>query len=282
MLKGKRQKAKVWKKINFKNPLPHIYHLPFYFYLLTISISTILGGCAPFAKKPAGPDLSMIRAWSATQVTVGYSVNGWPLTMYVFGDAPRPIFIFAAIHGNEWTSYSVARQLIELLDDRPDLYRGRCVAILPAANPDGLETNTRVNRNGVDVNRNFPAANWQLTERNDSFGGDAPASEPETKAIINAVEILKPAEIISLHSIGGGKHGNNFDGPAGQFADLLAAQNGYKVLPSMGYPTPGSFGTWAGIERHIPTITLELPRDASPQQCWQENKAALLAAIAAK
>jgi murein peptide amidase A len=250
------------------------------FLLFTITLVAFLSSCAPPVKKPVGPDLSMIRAWSATQITVGYSANGWPLTIYVFGDTPRPTFIFAAIHGNEWTSYSVARQLIELLDERPDLYRGRCVAILPAANPDGLEANTRVNRNGVDVNRNFPAANWQLTEKNDSFGGDTPASEPETKAIINAVEILKPAKIISIHSIGGGKHGNNFDGPAEQLARLLAANNGYNVLPSMGYSTPGSFGTWAGIERHIPTITLEFPREATPQQCWQKNKDALLAAIA--
>ena len=29
----------------------------------------------------------------------------------------------------------------------------------------------------------------------------------------------------------------------------------------MGYPTPGSFGTWAGIEKEIPTITLELDEE---------------------
>ena len=28
----------------------------------------------------------------------------------------------------------------------------------------------------------------------------------------------------------------------------------YPVEPSIGYPTPGSFGTWAGIEKQIPTI----------------------------
>jgi protein MpaA len=250
--------------------------------ILAIAFAAILGGCTSPAQKPARPDLSMIRAWSATQVTVGYSANGYPLTMYVFGDAPRPTFIFAAIHGNEWTSYSVARQLIELLDERPDLYRGRCVAILPAANPDGLEANTRVNRNGVDVNRNFPAANWQLTERTDSFGGETAASEPEARAIINAVEMLKPAKIISIHSIARGKHGNNFDGPAESLAKLLAANNGYNVLPSMGYPTPGSFGTWAGVERQIPTITLEFPREASHEECWLNNRDALLAAIAAE
>jgi protein MpaA len=255
------------------------YIFNFLRFALAIAFSISFSGCTPHLAKPAGPDLTMIRAWSAKQVVVGYSVNGVPLTMYVFGNAPKPIFIFAAIHGNEWTSYSVARDLIELLDYRPDLYRGRCVAILPAANPDGLETDVRTNANGVDVNRNFPAANWQLTERNDSFGGNAPASEPETRAIIYAVADLNPGKIISIHSIGGGKHGNNFDGPAEALAELMASKNGYKVLPSMGYPTPGSFGTWAGIEQKIPTITLELPRDQTPRQCWRENKDALLAAI---
>jgi protein MpaA len=53
--------------------------------------------------------------------------------------------------------------------------------------------------------------------------------------------------------------------------------NGYPVVTSMGYPTPGSFGTWAGIERNIPTVTLELPSHHSPKKCWEDNHRALLA-----
>ena len=36
------------------------------------------------------------------------------------------------------------------------------------------------------------------------------------------------------------------------------------VKKDIGYPTPGSFGTYAGIERNIPIITIELDekRDA--------------------
>ena len=44
--------------------------------------------------------------------------------------------------------------------------------------------NTRVNSNGVDLNRNFPTTNWILSERNEYFGGDSPGSEEETKFII--------------------------------------------------------------------------------------------------
>jgi hypothetical protein len=33
------------------------------------------------------------------------------------------------------------------------------------------------------------------------------------------------------------------------------------------------------VDQGIPTITLELPRDADGPTCWAENRAALLAAI---
>ena len=40
----------------------------------------------------------------------------------------------------------------------------------------------------------------------------------------------------------------------------------YPVEASIGYPTPGSFGTWAGIERNIPTITLELDEEIEAKE----------------
>ena len=47
---------------------------------------------------------------------------------------------------------------------------------------------------------------------------------------------------------------------------------GYKVEESIGYPTPGSFGTYCGIERNIPTITLELPEKEDKELLWNTNK----------
>ena len=35
---------------------------------------------------------------------------------------------------------------------------------------------------------------------------------------------------------------------------------------SIGYPTPGSFGTWAGVEKKIPTITLELDEETDVKE----------------
>jgi protein MpaA len=59
----------------------------------------------------------------------------------------------------------------------------------------------------------------------------------------------------------------------------MSGYNKYPPEPTIGYPTPGSMGTYCGIDRKIPMITLELPRDASGEESWNRNREALLAAI---
>jgi protein MpaA len=61
----------------------------------------------------------------------------------------------------------------------------------------------------------------------------------------------------------------------------MSRYNQYPVTATMGYPTPGSLGSWAGIDRQIPIITLELPRQDAGPVAWEQNKNALIAAIAA-
>ena len=129
---------------------------------------------------------------------------------------------------------------------------------IPCLNPDGVKSNTRVNANGVDLNRNFPTKNWELTEKNNFYGGQEPASEIETKFLINVIEEFKPKLILTLHAP---YKVVNYDGDALNIAQRISEIIKYPVEASIGYPTPGSFGTWAGIENNIPTITLELDEE---------------------
>ena len=191
------------------------------------------------------------------------------------------VLIIGGIHGNEPTSVDVARELSALFTADPSLLAGRTAGVIEVASPDGYAKRTRTNANGVDVNRNFPARNFRRRGRRDIyFGGETPASEPETRAIIAALERLRPALVISIHSITDGRECNNYDGPAEAVARLMSQHNGYPVTASMGYPTPGSFGSYAGIDRRIAVVTLELPRKQSGPDAWRANRAALLAAIA--
>jgi protein MpaA len=214
---------------------------------------------------------------------LGTSVQGRAIEAYVVGRPAAAIaIVFGGFHGDEPKGVSLARRLIDLLESGDFTSHNVGWVVVPVVNPDGYERRRRRNANGVDINRNFPTRNWQRAlPRSRMFGGNAPAGEPETRAVIEAVGQYRPARIISIHSINGGRHCNNFDGPGEAIATMIQRFNGYPVSSSIGYPTPGSFGTWAGIERSIPTITLELPSCRSSKRCWAENRDALLASVLA-
>lgn len=213
---------------------------------------------------------------------LGKSVLGLPIVGRFFGVTGPKTLIFAAIHGDEPNTAFVANQLVEHLTKNPEAYYARRVAVVPVANPDGLARATRINAREIDLNRNFPAKNFAIGKKDRYFGGEQPASEPETQLLIELIEDWQPNRIIALHAIPRGKHGNNFDGPAEGLAKIMSRHNEYSVLKSIGYPTPGSFGSWAGVDRQLPTITLELPSDATGPVAWRENREALLSAIQAK
>ena len=218
------------------------------------------------------------------------SLHHRPIEIHRF-DAPtllgKPndtVFIFAGIHGNEATTVYAAQHLLDLLSHDADelVPRGTSLVIIPTMNPDGYAANTRQNAAHVDLNRNFPSKNWRQTPHGEYWNGTAPLSEPESKALHDFVLELKPTRVMAMHSIRPPRHGNNYDGPAEPLAQLLASYNHYNVLPTIGYPTPGSFGSWAGIDLNIPTITLEFPSTLSGEKAWADNKDALLAFIRGK
>jgi protein MpaA len=202
--------------------------------------------------------------------------------MFHFGCAAPVTMIIAGIHGNEPTGTYVAEHLVKLLADSKSEFGAGSVVIVPRANPDGLAAVHRTNAHGVDLNRNFPATNWASTHPGSTFGGPAPVSEPETAALIDIILALKPRLIISIHSITGGLECNNYDGPAREDAEIMSRCNGYPVKSMIGYPTPGSLGSWAGIDRHMRVLTLELPRDLPAESAWAANRQALLSVLPLK
>jgi len=215
---------------------------------------------------------------------IGRSVEGRPLRVHVrIVDGLSPTIIFGGFHGDEPKSVRLANKLVEWLTAKEHLRRPGSFVVVPIVNPDGYARRRRRNARGVDLNRNFPTSNWERGQRRSRlFGGNRPASEPEARAVIRLIERYEPSRIVTIHSIDQHRQCNNYDGPAKALAQGMARRNGYPVVASIGYPTPGSFGNWAGVERRIPIVTLELPSHHSVKRCLEENHRALLFAIFGK
>ncbi|MFP3442549.1 DUF2817 domain-containing protein, partial [Pantoea sp. SIMBA_133] len=64
--------------------------------------------------------------------------------------------ILAGTHGDENAAIAALSAALRTL---PEAQRRHPVVL--AMNPDGCQLGLRANANGVDLNRNFPAANWQ-------------------------------------------------------------------------------------------------------------------------
>lgn len=148
--------------------------------------------------------------------------------------------------------------------------RGRL--FIPCLNPDGLQLNRRTNANNVDINRNFPTKNWGKNEGDNAtcddettnyFGGKSAGGEIETQFLIDTINKYTPNLVMTIHAP---YKVVNYDGPAKEIAEKISNIIKYPVEASIGYTTPGSFGTWAGVERNIPTITLEVDEKIQVQQ----------------
>lgn len=198
-----------------------------------------------------------------TSETYGTSVDGLPLTVYLPDVARAEILILAAIHGDEAETTVVVSEALRCLP-RGELQ----AAVILCGNPDGMLRGTRGNARGVDLNRNFPTSNWSpdpvfyKSRANDARDialttGAQPASEPETAALIALIEKIKPRAVVSLHSALACVD----DSGASLLGRQLADRCALPFLTEIGYPTPGSMGTWAG-ERQLNLVTLEL-EDAS-------------------
>lgn len=176
---------------------------------------------------------------------IGLSVSGRPIEVYTFGQGERQRMIVAGIHGGyEWNTIALADELITYLDAHPEeIPSDLTLYILRDLNPDGdargHDKLGRANNHNVDLNRNFPV-NWQADWNRDGCwkdppvtGGDGPASEPETQALVRFLEIKDVEALISYHSaaLGVFPGGTPWDEDSKRLAQAIAQTTTYPYPP---------------------------------------------------
>ena len=204
---------------------------------------------------------------------VGQSVQNRPMLCLEMGEGSDITFILASIHGDEHAGTPLVRHLASYLRQHQAMLKGRKVVLMAVANPDGYANNTRYNAKGVDLNRNFEAANRINTRQT----GLIPLSEPEARVIRQLIQEYKPDRIISIHQP---LSCIDYDGPGKMLADHMGQ---YCALPVKKVGArPGSLGSYAGVTLGIPIITFEMT-DADSKldsaALWQKYGRAMLAAI---
>jgi murein peptide amidase A len=199
--------------------------------------------------------------------------NHRPLIFAHFGKPSGDCILFlGGVHGDELPAVYLMFKLAHYIKDNPEVVKDKCIVIAPLVNPDGYlaPSPTRVNASGVDVNRNFPTKSWYpdahrqwLTKGKKNkryYPGPKAGSEQETLLQVALIKRFKPQKILSVHSP---LNFFDYDGPSSdldsfeQWMEKISKEANHP-LKKFGY-FPGSLGNYAGHERNIFTLTLELP-----------------------
>ena len=246
--------------------------------------------------------------WTYDRVSEqGYPLIYWDYSGLTWGRGEPPpdesTLVLGGVHPDELTPINLAFRFAEALYKDAGLFAQHRVVVAPLVNPDGffMFPARRTNANGIDLNRNFATRDWWSTavswwkKRRSSdprhFPGAAPETEEGTRFQVDLMSHFQPDKLVSIHAPlgfldydgpGDNKRQNlsDFEKKARDLAYIVSRNsNNYKVLDFAFYP--GSLGNYAGNERHMPTVTLELsstnPRFAD--KYWREFFPGLRAAV---
>ncbi|TWT78444.1 Zinc carboxypeptidase [Posidoniimonas polymericola] len=126
---------------------------------------------------------------SAERSVIGSSYEGRPIEMIKLGAGPRRVLAWAQMHGDEQTYTTAVLNTLRVLMDDPESPRaaavlsGATLMLIPLLNPDGAARRTRINAQGVDINRDARAPDT-----------------PEGRVLRQAVLELRPDFGFNLHN----------------------------------------------------------------------------------
>lgn len=117
---------------------------------------------------------------------IGNSVDGKTLYAFTIGNGSKKVLMWSQMHGNESTTTKAVWDMVNFLQSGAPIAKNimeNCtLMIVPMLNPDGARAYTRVNKNGIDLNRDAK----MLTQ-------------PESVALRQLFEGFQPDFCFNLH-----------------------------------------------------------------------------------
>lgn len=160
----------------------------------------------------------LIDGTCITREPIGTASDSSSMFMYrLTPSQPKmKIIIICAQHGFEksgiYGTYYFLKDLKEKNTENEVLSYFRQNAdfiVIPCANPYGIDTRHYLNANGVNLNRNWPVADWTYVEGAEAgqseFGGISGGDQPEVQNIVKILEDNRDALlVIDFHTNGSG------------------------------------------------------------------------------
>ncbi len=115
---------------------------------------------------------------------IGNSVKKKPVYRIDFGTGNFKVLLWSQMHGNESTTTKAVLDVLNMIrnDRKADWLEHFTFCFIPILNPDGAEAYTRVNANGVDLNRD-----------------SCELSQPESKILRSTFDEFKPDLALNMH-----------------------------------------------------------------------------------
>lgn len=129
------------------------------------------------------------------------------------------------------------------------------------------------NARGVDLNHNYDAGFFEykrIEEREGivagrgKFSGEYPESEPESRAVANAVRAVSPSLVLSLHSQGEEVYYSPRNAKTAALAMRAARMLGYERKTPVGTAAYGGLSDYTGAVLGIPSLTVEMGKGENP------------------
>lgn len=152
-----------------------------------------------------------------TRQQIGLDAEGKPIWAYFFTPAAYENTVLTINqHGYEkvaiWSNMRFAEMLVNDWATSPRLaaFRARTrLVVVPFVTWKGVDSSSRTNFNGVDLNRNWDWK-WEASTDNvpgtETYKGTAPFSEPETQALRDFIGVLDAQgglnAVLDMHSVG--------------------------------------------------------------------------------